>query len=366
MAETRNALKGPSLDEVLLDYCEIMVLLDEVLLDYCEIMVPFLVYKGMGRKIRHLVEADGLVEITGRCIQRRFLLRPSAKLNAVIRGVLARAQERHGMRVCGFVYLSNHYHLLIRPASVRQMAAFMRDVNYKISKEVGYLHEWEGTVWPRPYGDVQVSDEAEAQIHSLRYLLEQGCKEGLVASPKQWPGASSTKALLSGEQRRRHLDRSYGSIPCLGARRAESGGALHVRAPARAFAHSVLGAPETASVPGQGARPGARDRAKHGRRAGPGQEGNLRAASSRRPGLAAPPDAGAALPRGRTAGAAGSGVVLSALPDRLSTGLGGSPRGKAGGVSRQLLRSGPVHADAKLRLRLPLRALSSIWSLRRR
>jgi len=100
------------------------------------------------------------------------------------------------MRVCGLVYVSNHYQLLIRPASVRQMAAFMRDVNYKISKEVGYLHEWEGTVWPRPYDDVQVSDEAEAQIYSLRYLLEQGCKEGLVASPKHWPGASSAKALL--------------------------------------------------------------------------------------------------------------------------------------------------------------------------
>jgi hypothetical protein len=63
-------------------------------LDYCEIAVPFVVYRGMGRKIRHLVAANGLVEITGRCIQRRFLLRPSPKLNAVIRGVLARAQER--------------------------------------------------------------------------------------------------------------------------------------------------------------------------------------------------------------------------------------------------------------------------------
>ncbi len=34
---------------------------DEGLLDYCEIMVPFLVYRGMGRKIRHLVEADGFL-----------------------------------------------------------------------------------------------------------------------------------------------------------------------------------------------------------------------------------------------------------------------------------------------------------------
>jgi len=80
------------------------------------------------------------------------------------------------------------------------MADFMRDLNYKISKEVGRLHDWEGGIWPRPYTDVQISDEPEAQLSTLRYLLEQGCKEGLVASPRHWPGASSTKALLAGAQ----------------------------------------------------------------------------------------------------------------------------------------------------------------------
>lgn len=39
--------------------------------------------------------------------------------------------------------------------------------------EVGRLHDWEGSVWPRPYIDVQISDVAEAQINTLRYLLEQ-------------------------------------------------------------------------------------------------------------------------------------------------------------------------------------------------
>ena len=124
-------------------------------LDYCEIIVSFLVYRGMGRKIRHLVEADGLVEITGRCIQRRFQRSPAGAFSGDFcsgprrSSTLSSAAFWHalrsatGTRVCGFVYLSNHYHLLIRPASVRQMAAFMRDVNYKISKEVGYLHEWE-------------------------------------------------------------------------------------------------------------------------------------------------------------------------------------------------------------------------------
>jgi REP-associated tyrosine transposase len=154
----------------------------------------------MGHKVRHLQEPDSLVEITCRVIQRRFLLRPSPRLNALIIGALARAQERYGMKICGFVYLSNHCHLLLRPRSTEQMAAFMREVNFKISKEAGRLHDWEGPLWPRPYTDVQVSHEPEAQLNTLRYLLAQGCKEGLVASPKHWPGASSTKALLSGNE----------------------------------------------------------------------------------------------------------------------------------------------------------------------
>ena len=81
---------------------------DETPPEYCEVASPFSVYSGMGHKIRHLPRADCLVEITCRVIQRRFLLRPSAKLNAIICGALARAQKRHAMKVCGFVYFSNH------------------------------------------------------------------------------------------------------------------------------------------------------------------------------------------------------------------------------------------------------------------
>ncbi len=153
----------------------------------------------MGRKLRYLPEGDHLVEVTCRIIHRRFLLRPSPKLNALIVGALARFQKSHDIKICGFVYLSNHCHLLLRPKSAEQLANFMRDVNSKIAKEVGRLHGWKEKVWGRRYTDIVTSHEPEAQILRLRYLLEQGSKEGLVASPKHWPGASSTRALLSGE-----------------------------------------------------------------------------------------------------------------------------------------------------------------------
>lgn len=153
----------------------------------------------MGRELRYLPGDDHLVEVTCRVLQRRFLLRPCPRLNAIILGTLARFQKRHGMRICGLVYLSNHCHLLLRPESVEQLAGFMRDVNSKIAREAGRLHDWRGKLWDRRYTDVVISHEPEAQVDRLRYLLEQGCKEGLVASPRHWPGASSTRALLSGD-----------------------------------------------------------------------------------------------------------------------------------------------------------------------
>ena len=153
----------------------------------------------MGRKLRYLPDDTHLVEVTCRAIQRRFLLRPSPQLNAVILGTLARFQQRHGMRICAVVYLSNHCHLLLRPRSARQLAAFMRDVNSKIAREVGRLHGWREKVWGRRYTDIVTSHEPAAQIGRLRYLLEQGCKEGLVASPRHWPGVNCVRALCSGD-----------------------------------------------------------------------------------------------------------------------------------------------------------------------
>ena len=43
---------------------------------------------------------------------------------------------------------------------------------------------------------VPISFEPEAQIARLRYLLSQGCKEGLVARSQDWPGATSVHAQL--------------------------------------------------------------------------------------------------------------------------------------------------------------------------
>lgn len=179
---------------------------------------------GMGRDPRHLPEKrraargetpEGYVEsaaptdcfgrtpteLTSRTIQGRFLLRPSGRLTQITIGILARAQRLSGAEVHAFVSLSNHLQPLASFVDVQQMSTFEWYVNGNLAREVNRLHDWSGTIWGRRYQPISVSDEEEDQVARLKYIVGQGCvKEGLIASPCDWPGATSTIALCQGRR----------------------------------------------------------------------------------------------------------------------------------------------------------------------
>ena len=102
------------------------------------------------------------------------------------------------MRVCATVWMSNHAHILLCPEDIDQLAAYMGFVNGNVAKEVNLLHGWGDRIWARRYNLGVISDETEAQVNRLRYILTNGCKEGLVARPSQWPGVQCVEALLTG------------------------------------------------------------------------------------------------------------------------------------------------------------------------
>ena len=137
------------------------------------------------------------VEITARTLQGRFLLKPSKRLNALIAGILAIAKERYDVRLFGFVFLSNHFHLLATAASPRELSAFMRFVMSNIAREAGRLHGWSGPFWARRHRVIPIVDEASL-IGRMRYLFENGCKEGLVVHPALWSGLNAVEALTKG------------------------------------------------------------------------------------------------------------------------------------------------------------------------
>jgi len=151
----------------------------------------------MGRPLR-FIPPGSLVEVTCRTIQGRLLLRPSRDLNEIVLGILGRAARLYRVRVVAFVFLSNHAHLLLVPADAKQLAGLMNYLNGNLAREAGRLHGWRERFWGRRYRAIVISDEEAAQVTRLRYLLAQGCKEGLVRSPRAWPGATAVDNLLDG------------------------------------------------------------------------------------------------------------------------------------------------------------------------
>ncbi|HEV8577483.1 MAG TPA: hypothetical protein VGX68_00255 [Thermoanaerobaculia bacterium] len=153
----------------------------------------------MSRPLRFIPAGGALVEVTCRTIHSRFLLRPGELINEIIVGVLGRAQRMYPTRVCGYVFVSNHLHLILDVADAHQLACFMRYVNSNLARKVGRLVGWRDKIWSRRYQAIVISSEPAAQIERLRYCLAHGVKEGLVEKVEQWPGVHCAKSLLTGE-----------------------------------------------------------------------------------------------------------------------------------------------------------------------
>ncbi len=153
----------------------------------------------MSRPLRFIPDGGALVEVTCRTLQSRFLLRPRRDLDEIIAGVLGRAQRLYEVRVCGYMFASNHYHFLLDVDDARQLARFMGYINSNIAREVSRLYGWTDKIWSRRYQAIIVSGEDGAQIARFKYLLGNGVKEGLVGRPQDWPGVHVARALVRGE-----------------------------------------------------------------------------------------------------------------------------------------------------------------------
>ena len=152
----------------------------------------------MARKPRW-TPTHSLVELSNRCIQGRFLLRPSRPLNILIVGVLAMALRANGIRIHAISVASNHWHILASVPSTAAMARAMEFFGCNVSKEAGRLHGWRGSLWVGRYHHATVDGDEATQVSRLRYILAQGVKEGLVWRPQDWPGVNSVRALLEGK-----------------------------------------------------------------------------------------------------------------------------------------------------------------------
>jgi len=154
----------------------------------------------MGRKLRYLPEGGALVEVTCRTLQGRLLLRPDPELNDIAAGILGRSQRLYPVQIVGYVALSTHYHLLVWAEDAQRLARFVGYFNANLAREISRKTRWTGKIWDRRYQAIVVSNEEEAQVERLRYLLSHGVKEGLVEEVRDWPGLHCVRQIVDAEQ----------------------------------------------------------------------------------------------------------------------------------------------------------------------
>lgn len=118
----------------------------------------------------------------------------------IIGSWLARAVRLYQVKLYGFVWMSNHMHLLIQ-APQGNLADFMGYLNGQIAREVNRFLGRRHQLWARRYALGQVLDEP-AEFERLLYILTNPQKAGIADSIEQWPGLSSAAFLLEGKRQR--------------------------------------------------------------------------------------------------------------------------------------------------------------------
>ena len=109
----------------------------------------------------------------------------------LLRATLHHVQEHHPFRMVGYVFLPDHFHLLIQPTPPETHTTIMHSLKlgyamaYKRAKGIqGHLHFWQ-----KGYYDHVIRDEADFE-HHLHYIHFNPVKHGLAARPEEWPHSS--------------------------------------------------------------------------------------------------------------------------------------------------------------------------------
>ena len=147
--------------------------------------------------------------VTNRCEHEMFLMLPSERITEIIQCWFARAlcSFGDGIEIYAFVFLSNHWHALLKDTK-GTLAAFMWYFQGNVAKAINKELGRKGRFWAREYDDVLVPGDAEF-LDRYAYTVTNAVKAGLVDNTGEWPGWSSLEgALGDGTYRFEMLNRT--------------------------------------------------------------------------------------------------------------------------------------------------------------
>ncbi|MBX3052192.1 MAG: transposase [Caldilineaceae bacterium] len=140
--------------------------------------------------IRRYYVPNAIIFITQVVDRRVPVFREETHLD-LLREILGNVKELHPFVTQGYVFLHEHFHLLIRPTGDSNFSDIMHSLKPNFTKEYkkrigtsGPMHFWQKGFW-----DHIIRDEIDFQRH-LDYIHYNPVHHGLVARPEDWPHSS--------------------------------------------------------------------------------------------------------------------------------------------------------------------------------
>lgn len=126
-----------------------------------------------------------------------FVARQSVE--RVLLGILARAQGLYKVQICAYVFMGNHYHMIITGQSCH-ISPFMNYIQGNIAKAMQRLipNYYDGWFWEDRYKE-QLLLTVEDVISKMSYIYLNPVRARLVDKAGEYPGINSYKSLLKGK-----------------------------------------------------------------------------------------------------------------------------------------------------------------------
>lgn len=111
----------------------------------------------------------------------------------LLRQVLRNVKELHPFIMLGYVFLSDHFHLIIQPSANSNFSNIMHSLKTNFTREykkqIGLSSSQSMKFWQKRFWDHVIRDDRDFENH-LHYIHFNPVKHGCVKDPRSWKHSS--------------------------------------------------------------------------------------------------------------------------------------------------------------------------------
>jgi len=123
---------------------------------------------------------------------REPVFRDTRNMN-LLRKILHNVKELHPFVMLGYVFLIDHFHLLIQPAGESNFSDIMHSFKPNFTKEykkmIGLSSSQPTKFWQKRFWDYVIRDDRDFEMH-LHYIHFNPVKHEYVTDPREWKNSS--------------------------------------------------------------------------------------------------------------------------------------------------------------------------------